>query len=90
MILCLIVFLQVHFLPCNTCGQVFPGVDLRTCRRHKLDPTFGDGGDLGGLGRGGDHFPCCGARALRFSPLPLRNVRQFTLWSINDHYRNQC
>ncbi|XP_047740867.1 SANT and BTB domain regulator of class switch recombination-like [Hyalella azteca] len=65
---------QVHFLPCSTCGAVFGAGALRLCRKHKMDPQFSDAGELGPLtARGGDHYPCCGARALRFSPLPLRN-----------------
>ncbi|KAF2368289.1 Protein of unknown function DUF3342 [Trinorchestia longiramus] len=65
---------QVHFMPCSTCGAVFPAAELRRCRKHKMDPQFNDASDLSALSaRGGDHYPCCGARALRFSPLPLRN-----------------
>ncbi|XP_064107258.1 SANT and BTB domain regulator of class switch recombination-like isoform X3 [Macrobrachium nipponense] len=61
---------QVHFLPCSTCGSVFPASELKLCRHHRLDASSSC--DLDVL-LSTDSFPCCGARALRFSPLPVRN-----------------
>ncbi|KAK7066584.1 hypothetical protein SK128_015801 [Halocaridina rubra] len=67
---------QVHFLPCSTCGAVFPASDLKLCRHHRLDASSCDLDVLLST----DNFPCCGARALRFSPLPVRNGCQ-----VSDH-----
>ncbi|XP_066978533.1 SANT and BTB domain regulator of class switch recombination isoform X1 [Macrobrachium rosenbergii] len=66
---------QVHFLPCSTCGSVFPASELKLCRHHRLDASSSC--DLDVL-LSTDSFPCCGARALRFSPLPVRNGCQVT------------
>lgn len=60
---------QVHFLPCSTCGAVFPGCEMRLCRTHRLDASSCDLD----MFLPSDVYPCCGARALRFSPLPVRN-----------------
>ena len=66
----------MHFLPCSTCGAVFAGCDMKLCRHHRLDPTFNlsDTEVPAFVSAPGDTYPCCGARALRFSPLPVRNV----------------
>ncbi|XP_076056153.1 SANT and BTB domain regulator of class switch recombination [Oratosquilla oratoria] len=73
---------QVHFLPCSTCGAVFPGCEMKMCRYHRLDPPFLESQDGMGTssasptsssGFQGDIYPCCGAKALRFSALPTRN-----------------
>ncbi|XP_069984138.1 SANT and BTB domain regulator of class switch recombination isoform X1 [Penaeus vannamei] len=60
---------QVHFLPCSTCGAVFPGSEMKFCRHHRLDAASSDVDLL----LASDTYPCCGARALKFSPLPVRN-----------------
>ncbi|XP_063878108.1 SANT and BTB domain regulator of class switch recombination-like [Scylla paramamosain] len=65
---------QVHFLPCSTCGAVFPGYEMRMCRTHPLDASSCDMDQI----LASDTHPCCGARALRFSPLPVRNGCQVT------------
>ncbi|KAK3865043.1 hypothetical protein Pcinc_029301, partial [Petrolisthes cinctipes] len=65
---------QVHFLPCSTCGTVFPGSEMKLCRTHPLDASACD---LDTLLASNTHT-CCGARALRFSPLPVRNGCQVT------------
>lgn len=62
---------QVHFLPCSTCCAVFPGSEMKFCRHHRLDAASSDVDLL----LASDTYPCCGARALKFSPLPVRNVR---------------
>ncbi|XP_071546954.1 uncharacterized protein [Panulirus ornatus] len=65
---------QVHFLPCSTCGAVFPGSEMRLCRTHRVEASSCDLDIL----LASDAYPCCGARALRFSPLPVRNA---VLWA---------
>ncbi|KAK4296719.1 hypothetical protein Pmani_030797 [Petrolisthes manimaculis] len=65
---------QVHFLPCSTCGTVFPGSEMKLCRTHPLDASACDMDTF----LASNTHTCCGARALRFSPLPVRNGCQVT------------